>query len=148
MSYFRHRTILYHYLHKTRYFIKLPLKWNIIQIQYTCINSWVLHTAFIARAGYRFTKGLTQNLNLRTNLKLEYDIKSLNYIQQNYIFQAWFLLYWTMTFTFWHAQWFKSYQERKWLRNLTFCVSALVKRFPGEYCMCQKSCCQIEIDHL
>ena len=25
--------------------------------------------------GYRFTKGLTQNLNLSTNLKLEYDKK-------------------------------------------------------------------------
>jgi len=32
-------------------------------------------------AGYRFTKGLTQNLNLRTHLKLEYYIKSLIYIQ-------------------------------------------------------------------
>ena len=31
--------------------------------------------------GYRFTKGLTPNLNLRTNLKLKYNIKSLNYIQ-------------------------------------------------------------------
>jgi len=48
---------------------------------------------------YRFTKGLTQNVNLRTNLKLEYNIKSLNYIQQNFRFQASFLLYWTMTFT-------------------------------------------------
>ena len=28
--------------------------------------------------GYRFTKGLTQNLNLRTHLKIEYNIKSLN----------------------------------------------------------------------
>jgi len=27
-------------------------------------------------------KGLTQNLNLRTNLKLKYNIKSLNYIQE------------------------------------------------------------------
>ena len=26
---------------------------------------------------YRFTKGLTQNVNLRTHLKLEYNIKSL-----------------------------------------------------------------------
>jgi len=26
-------------------------------------------------AGYRFTKGLTQNLNLPTNLKLEYNGK-------------------------------------------------------------------------
>jgi len=34
-------------------------------------------------SGYRFTKGLTQNLNLRTNLKLEYNKKSHNYIQQN-----------------------------------------------------------------
>jgi len=33
--------------------------------------------------GYRFTKGLTQNLNVRTNLELEYNIKSLNYIQKN-----------------------------------------------------------------
>jgi len=51
--------------------------------------------------GHHFTKGLTQNLNLRTNLKLEYNIKSLNYIQKNFSFQAWFLLYWTMYFTFW-----------------------------------------------
>ena len=51
-------------------------------------------------AGYRFTKGLAQNLNLRTNLKLEYTIKSLNNIQKNYLFQAWFLLYWTMSFNF------------------------------------------------
>jgi len=50
--------------------------------------------------GYRFTKGLAQNLNLRTHLKLEYTIKSLNNIQKNYIFQAWFLLYWTMSFNF------------------------------------------------
>ena len=50
--------------------------------------------------GYRFTKGLAQNLNLRTHLKLEYTIKSLNNIQKNYIFQAWFLLYWTMSFKF------------------------------------------------
>ena len=35
----------------------------------------------VGPAGYRFTKGLPQNLNLRTNLKLEYYIKSLNYIQ-------------------------------------------------------------------
>jgi len=40
---------------------------------------------------YRFTKGLTQNLNLRTNLKLEYNVKSLNYIQQNFRFKASFL---------------------------------------------------------
>jgi len=45
-------------------------------------------------------KGLMQNLNLRTNLKLKYNIKSLNYIQKNYRFQAWFLLYWIMYFTF------------------------------------------------
>jgi len=48
----------------------------------------------------RCTKGLTQNLNLRTNLKLEYNIKSLNYIRQNFRFQASFLYYWTMSFTF------------------------------------------------
>jgi len=44
-------------------------------------------------SGHRFTKGLTQNLNLRTNLKLEYNIKSLNNIQQNYRFQASLLFY-------------------------------------------------------
>ena len=49
---------------------------------------------------YRFTKGLTQNLNLRTNLKLKYNINSLNYIQPNFRFQASFLYYWTMSFTF------------------------------------------------
>ena len=48
-------------------------------------------------SGYRFTKGLAQNLNLRTNLKLEYTIKSLNNTQKNFLFQAWFLLYWTMS---------------------------------------------------
>jgi len=31
--------------------------------------------------GYRFTTGLMQNLNLHTDFKLEYNIKSLNYIQ-------------------------------------------------------------------
>mgnify|MGYP007133283830 CR=1 FL=1 len=36
------------------------------------------------------------NLNWRTNLKLEYNIKSLNYIQNNFIFQASFLLSFTM----------------------------------------------------
>ena len=51
-------------------------------------------------SGYRFTKGLTQNLNLRTNLKLKYNIRSLNYIQPNFRFQASFLYYWTMSFTF------------------------------------------------
>jgi len=50
--------------------------------------------------GYRFTKGLTQNLNLRTNLKLKYNIKSLNYNQPNFRFQASFLYYWTTSFTF------------------------------------------------
>jgi len=35
------------------------------------------------KPGYRFTKGLTQNLNLCSHLKLEYNIKSLIYIQQN-----------------------------------------------------------------
>ena len=39
--------------------------------------------ARLKATGYRFTKGLTQNLNLRTNLKLEYNKKSHNYIQQN-----------------------------------------------------------------
>ena len=55
---------------------------------------------YFKRPGYRFTKGLTQNLNLRTNLKLKYNIKSLNNIQPNFRFQASFLYYWTMSFTF------------------------------------------------
>ena len=54
-------------------------------------------------------KGLTQNLNLRTHLKLEHNIKSLNYIQKNFRFQDWFLLYWTMSFILWHYQWFRRY---------------------------------------
>jgi len=45
------------------------------------------------RTWFHFTKGLTQNLNLRTHLKLEYNIKSLNYIQHNYNFQASFIFY-------------------------------------------------------
>jgi len=52
-------------------------------------------------AGYRFTKGLTQNLNLCTNLKLEYNIRSLNYIQHNFRFQASFLNYWTSFLYYW-----------------------------------------------
>ena len=51
-------------------------------------------------AGYCFTKGLTQNLNLHTHFKLEYNIKSLNYIQKSFRFQASFLFYWTMSFPF------------------------------------------------
>ena len=30
-----------------------------------------------------------------------------------------------------YDQWFKSYRERKWLRNFTFCVSTIVKRYPA-----------------
>ena len=63
------------------------------EIGLTCIDRKSRYTP-----GYRFTKGLTQNLNLHTNLKLEYNIKSLNYIQQNFKFQASFLFYWTMSF--------------------------------------------------
>ena len=37
--------------------------------------------------GYCFTKGLTQIFNLCTHLKLEYNIKYLNYIQQNFSFR-------------------------------------------------------------
>ena len=64
-------------------------------------------------AGYRFTKGLTQNLNLRTNLKLKYNIKSLNYIQPNFRFQASFLIIGLCLLLFLHGQWFKSYYSRK-----------------------------------
>jgi len=41
----------------------------------------------------RFTKELTQNLNLRKHLKLEYNVKSLNYIHHNCRFQTLFLFY-------------------------------------------------------
>ena len=68
----------------------------------------------MSEAGNRFTKALTQNVNLHTHLKVDYNIKSLNYIQKNYRFQASFLLYWTLfiylcLLIFWHAQWFKHY---------------------------------------
>jgi len=51
-----------------------------------------------------------QNLNFLTNLKLEYNIKSFNYIQQNFSFQArsYFIeLYLLLFLTY--DQWFKSY---------------------------------------
>jgi len=57
-------------------------------------------TRLINRQAYTIpsTKGLTRNLNLRTHLKLEYNIKSLNYIQKNLRFQAMFLFCWTIVF--------------------------------------------------
>ena len=77
------------------------------QLWDTCLNDTPASISPSARQristsslGYRFTKGLTQNLNLRTNLKLKYNIKSLNYIQPTFRFQASFLYYWTMSFTF------------------------------------------------
>jgi len=63
-------------------------------------NVSTLYDMIIRHHEYRFSKGLWQNLNLRTHLKLEYNKKSLNYIQQNFSFQASFLFYWTMSFTF------------------------------------------------
>jgi len=91
------------------------------------------HHVMITTSGYRFTKGLAQNLNLRTHLKLEYNIKSLNNIQKKYIFQAWwFLLYWTMSFNFLTCSMVLKLLRKEMLRNFTFCVSALVKRFPGQ----------------
>ena len=45
------------------------------------------------------TLGTVLLKDLRTNLKLKYNIKSPNYIQQNYSFQASFLFFWTMSFT-------------------------------------------------
>jgi len=68
------------------------------------VENWTANLA----TWYRFTKGLTQNLNLRKHLKLDYNIKSLNPIQKNYNFHAWFLLYWTI-FNLLHAQGFKGY---------------------------------------
>jgi len=47
----------------------------------------------LTKLGYRFTKGLTPDLNLHTHLKLEYNKKSLNYIQQILSFPASFLFY-------------------------------------------------------
>jgi len=38
---------------------------------------WYIYLIFTIPARYRFTKGLTQNLNLRTHLMLKYNIKSL-----------------------------------------------------------------------
>ena len=61
-----------------------------IATRFTEIRMYVTTERF---PGYRFTKGLTQDLNLRTHLKLEYNIKSLNYIKKNFRLQAWFLLY-------------------------------------------------------
>jgi len=63
----------------------------------------------IHRHWYRFNKGLTQNLNLRTNLEREYNIKSLNYIQRTKDFKpgSYFIELWLLRV--WHAQWFKSY---------------------------------------
>ena len=58
-------------------------------ILYNIVNAYLIPYA----PGYRFTKALTQNLNLRTDLKHEYNIKSLNYVQQNSSFQATFLIY-------------------------------------------------------
>jgi len=42
---------------------------------------------------YNFTYGLSQNINLRTHLKLGYNKKSLKHIQQNFSFQTLFLFY-------------------------------------------------------
>ena len=44
--------------------------------------------------------GIVLLKDLRTNLKLKYNIKSLNYIQPNFRLQASFLYYWTKSFTF------------------------------------------------
>ena len=60
---------------------------------------------------YRFTKGLTQNL--RTNLKLKYNIKSLNYIQRTLDFKPLFYIIGLCLLLFLHGQWFKSYNSRK-----------------------------------
>ena len=59
-------------------------------------------------SGYRFTKGLPQNLNLRTNLKLEYYIKPLIYIQLQFSSLLPILLNYVFYF-FGRDQWFKSY---------------------------------------
>ena len=49
-----------------------------VKIPFTDVSS----QAILSKShGYQFTKGLTQIFNLRTNLKLEYYIKSLNYTQ-------------------------------------------------------------------
>jgi len=52
----------------------------------------------VKTSGYHFTKGLTQNLS--TNFKLEYNIKSLNYIQQTLRFQALVLILLNYVFYF------------------------------------------------
>ena len=58
-------------------------KWDnpLLNLISRCYNVEQLESIYTRySSGYRFTKGLTQNLNLRTNLKLKYNIKSLNYI--------------------------------------------------------------------
>ena len=80
---------------------------------------------------YRFTKGLTQNVNLRTNLKLKYNINLSIISNRTLDFKPRFYIIGLCLLLFLHGQWFKSYYSRKLLRNFTICVSALVKRYPG-----------------
>jgi len=63
-----------------------------------------------------------QNLNLRTHVKPEYNINSLNYPTEIQLSSLVPILLNYVFFYVWHDQWFKRYQDRKWLRNFTFCV--------------------------
>mgnify|MGYP007091345658 CR=1 FL=1 len=107
-----------------------------------CFTTLINKISYIGlHSRYRFIKGLTKNLNLRTNVKIEFNIKSRNYIQLNFCFQTSFLYYWTMSFTFFTLeQWFKSYEVRKWLRNLTSCITAIVKRYTIDMCSVCNTC--------
>ena len=54
-----------------------------------CFTTLINKISYIGlHSRYRYTKGLTKNLNLRTNVKIEFNIKSRNYIQLNFCFQT------------------------------------------------------------
>ena len=59
--------------------------------------------------GYRFTKWRMQNLNLRTHVKLEYNINSLNYPTEIQLSSLVPILLNYVFFYVWHDQWFKRY---------------------------------------
>ena len=58
---------------------------------------------------------------------------------QNLIFWSDIFLYWMISLYFWYDQLLRSLKDLKLLRNFTFCVSALVKLYPG-YCITVHIC--------
>ena len=65
--------------------------------------------------------------------------KSLIEMLQNLIFWSDIFLYWMISLYFWYDQLLRSLKDLKLLRNFTFCVSALVKLYPG-YCITVHIC--------